>query len=48
MTGYGQPEDRHRAMEAGFNTYLVKPVDPTMLSRLLGEVCAHGQTLRES
>jgi signal transduction histidine kinase/ActR/RegA family two-component response regulator len=43
MTGYGQPEDRGRAMEAGFNTYLVKPVDPETLSRLLTEVCVHGQ-----
>jgi signal transduction histidine kinase/ActR/RegA family two-component response regulator len=45
MTGYGQPEDRCRAMEAGFNTYLVKPVDPETLSRLLSEVCEHGHTL---
>jgi signal transduction histidine kinase/ActR/RegA family two-component response regulator len=45
MTGYGQPEDRGRAMEAGFNTYLVKPVDPETLSRLLSEVCEHGHTL---
>ncbi len=45
MTGYGQPEDRGRAMEAGFNTYLVKPVDPETLARLLAEVCVHGQPL---
>jgi signal transduction histidine kinase/ActR/RegA family two-component response regulator len=38
MTGYGQPEDRRRALEAGFDTYLVKPVDPGDLSRLLIEV----------
>jgi signal transduction histidine kinase/ActR/RegA family two-component response regulator len=38
MTGYGQPEDRRRAMEAGFDTYLVKPVDPEDLGRLLGEI----------
>jgi len=40
MTGYGQPEDRGRALEAGFHTYLVKPVDPETLSRLLAEACA--------
>ncbi len=37
MTGYGQPEDRKRALEAGFDTYLVKPVEPDLLSRLLAE-----------
>ena len=37
MTGYGQPEDRNRALEAGFDTYLVKPVEPDVLSRLLAE-----------
>ena len=35
MTGYGQPEDRRRALQAGFDSYLVKPVDPSHLSRLL-------------
>jgi CheY-like chemotaxis protein len=43
MTGYGQPDDRRRALQAGFDSYLVKPVDPAYLSRLLGEV---GQQLR--
>jgi CheY-like chemotaxis protein len=38
MTGYGQPEDRRRAIEAGFDTYLVKPVDPSDLGRILVEV----------
>jgi len=37
MTGYGQPEDRSRALQAGFDTYLVKPVEVDTLSRLLGE-----------
>jgi signal transduction histidine kinase/ActR/RegA family two-component response regulator len=37
MTGYGQPEDRRRALQAGFDCYLVKPVDPTVLSQLLNE-----------
>ena len=40
MTGYGQPEDRERALEAGFDAYMVKPVDPAALLRLLEEVCA--------
>jgi signal transduction histidine kinase/CheY-like chemotaxis protein len=38
MTGYGQPDDRRRALQAGFDSYLVKPVDPAYLSRLLNEV----------
>jgi signal transduction histidine kinase len=35
MTGYGQAEDRRRALEAGFDAHLVKPVDPELLTRLL-------------
>ena len=35
MTGYGRPEDRQRALEAGFDAHLVKPVDFDELSRLL-------------
>jgi PAS domain S-box-containing protein len=35
LTGYGQPEDRRRALEAGFDEHLVKPVDPDRLADLL-------------
>jgi PAS domain S-box-containing protein len=35
LTGYGQPEDRRRALESGFDGHLVKPVDPSELSRLI-------------
>jgi two-component system, sensor histidine kinase len=35
MTGYGQPEDRTVAMAAGFDHYLVKPVEPDDLRRVL-------------
>jgi CheY-like chemotaxis protein/two-component sensor histidine kinase len=28
ITGYGQPADRNRAIEAGFDLHLAKPVDP--------------------
>ena len=44
LTGYGQPEDRRRATEAGFDSLLVKPVDPTALSDLLAtlEIPARG------
>ncbi|MFJ4290672.1 response regulator [Cupriavidus sp. NPDC089707] len=35
LTGFGQPEDRRRAMEAGFDQHLVKPADLDALTRLL-------------
>lgn len=31
LSGYGQEEDRARAIEAGFDAYLVKPVSPAIL-----------------
>ena len=31
LTGYGQPDDRRQAMEAGFDAHLVKPVNPDAL-----------------
>ena len=37
LTGYGRPEDRKRALEAGFHNHLLKPVDPTALGRLLDQ-----------
>jgi PAS domain S-box-containing protein len=35
LTGYGQPEDRRRGEEAGFDAHVVKPVDPAQLALLL-------------
>jgi signal transduction histidine kinase/CheY-like chemotaxis protein len=35
LTGYGQPGDRDRAIAAGFEAHLVKPVDLVELGRLL-------------
>jgi signal transduction histidine kinase/CheY-like chemotaxis protein len=35
ITGYGQPEDRTRALDAGFDVHLIKPVDLAVLERLL-------------
>jgi CheY-like chemotaxis protein len=35
VTGYGQESDRRRALEAGFDEHLVKPVDLDRLQSLL-------------
>jgi len=35
VTGYGQAADRQRAMEAGFDHHLVKPVDLNAVQKLL-------------
>ena len=32
LTGHGQEEDRRRALEAGFDVHLVKPVNPDLLN----------------
>jgi CheY-like chemotaxis protein len=37
LTGYGQPDDRKKALEAGFDAHLVKPVDLERLSKVLAE-----------
>jgi CheY-like chemotaxis protein len=37
VTGYGQPADRARAFAAGFDNHLLKPVDPTILERMLDD-----------
>ena len=35
LTGWGQPDDRSRSLAAGFDHHVVKPVDPSLLERLL-------------
>jgi PAS domain S-box-containing protein len=35
LTGWGQPEDKRRSAEAGFDDHLTKPVDPGVLSTVL-------------
>jgi signal transduction histidine kinase/CheY-like chemotaxis protein len=48
MTGYGQPEDRRRAFEAGFDRHLVKPVQPEMLQKLLAELSRQRAAFRRA
>ncbi len=37
LTGYGQPDDRRRAAEAGFDVHVTKPVDSSILLDLLAQ-----------
>jgi signal transduction histidine kinase/PAS domain-containing protein/ActR/RegA family two-component response regulator len=41
ITGYGQTRDRARAMEAGFNEHLVKPVDAGRIGELINALVRH-------
>jgi PAS domain S-box-containing protein len=38
ITGWGQEEDKRRAIDAGFDDHLTKPVDPAALMQLLADV----------
>jgi CheY-like chemotaxis protein len=38
VTGYGSPDDRRLAHEAGFDFHLVKPVEPKALARIFDDV----------
>ena len=38
ITGWGQQDDKRRALEAGFATHVTKPVDPKLLRDLLRSV----------
>ncbi len=40
LTGYGQPADKERAFNTGFDRYLVKPVDLAAVEYLLEEAAA--------
>jgi CheY-like chemotaxis protein len=35
VTAFASPEDRQRALVAGFQVHLAKPVDPTELTRVI-------------
>jgi PAS domain S-box-containing protein len=40
VTGWGQPEDRQKSKEMGFDRHLVKPVNASLLAQLMGEITA--------
>jgi CheY-like chemotaxis protein len=42
ITGYGQPEDRQRALDSGFDTHLTKPVTPGDLASTFSDADATG------
>jgi CheY-like chemotaxis protein len=46
LTGWGQDEDRQRSLDAGFDTHLVKPVDHSLLMRLLATLPSRGTAAR--
>jgi CheY-like chemotaxis protein len=39
LTGWGQEEDKKRAIAAGFDQHIVKPVEPAALEKLLTTLC---------
>ena len=48
LTGYGQADDRERALSAGFDHHLVKPVDLALLERTLAGLAPDAQSGRRS
>jgi len=44
VTGFGQPEDRRAAYDAGFDHFLVKPIDPTELLAILESLAVGPQS----
>lgn len=48
LTGYGQPEDRRRTAEAGFDEHLTKPVDLEALHAVLGRLAAASEATRDA
>jgi CheY-like chemotaxis protein len=42
LTGYGQSEDLRRALEAGFEHHVLKPVDPDTIEWLLARLAREG------
>jgi CheY-like chemotaxis protein len=44
VSGYAQPDDVKRAIDAGFDRHVAKPVDALEIERLLAScACGHGE-----
>ena len=40
VTGWGQPQDREQAFQAGFDEHLTKPADPAAIRELMSNSSA--------
>jgi len=43
LTAFAREEDMHRALAAGFNLHLAKPIDPAELARVVARVARWGR-----
>ena len=43
LTAYAREEDRRRALEAGFGSYVSKPVDPSHLVQVVADLVQPGR-----
>jgi CheY-like chemotaxis protein len=43
VTGFARPEDRDRALAAGFSVHLAKPIDPEQVLRVLADLIRQEQ-----
>jgi signal transduction histidine kinase/ActR/RegA family two-component response regulator len=48
LSGYGRPEDRQRAFDAGFDEHVTKPIEPSELERLLSTPVAEPEVRRSA
>jgi CheY-like chemotaxis protein len=48
LTGWNQPEDRHRAYESGFDLHIAKPMNIDKLMKVLAIVDPQGQTMSQA
>ncbi|MBV8405553.1 MAG: response regulator [Gammaproteobacteria bacterium] len=48
LTGWGQEQDKRRALEAGFDTHLTKPVELGEMRRVLAELVSAAQEKRSN
>jgi CheY-like chemotaxis protein len=39
VTAYGRPQDKRRALAAGFRLHLTKPIEPVALALAVASVC---------